>query len=143
MDTLIPFLATQLIGAIIASLDPNLSARDMRYLLGTFHPKLTFVDAQSLPVIKELFKENQIDTEIIIFDGDHEGCTQFSELMKSSPEENSFKPEKVKSDETALIVFSSGTTGFPKGMCISNYSVLYCAMSLLYVVLFIYLSFMN
>lgn len=68
-----------------------------------------------------------IDTELVVFDhlgssGDH---TKFSEFLRPSEEEEDFVPEPPASlKDTAVIFFSSGTTGFPKGILISHYAII-------------------
>ncbi|KAF2887117.1 hypothetical protein ILUMI_19056 [Ignelater luminosus] len=124
LDCQIPFYASFFIGAISANLDPLLSSSDTVALLKLVCPKMIFVVPDAVELIENALRETGIDAKIIVF-GPTSKHTNYSEFLKPSPEENNFVPYEVKNlKETAVIVFSSGTTGLPKGICLSHYSLL-------------------
>lgn len=68
-----------------------------------------------------------VNAEVIVFaEGrkDNQQITYFEEFLQKSDEESSFEPVIIEDvSETAIIFFSSGTTGLPKGICCSHQSI--------------------
>lgn len=72
--------------------------------------------------MEEAVKELSEKAEIVVF-GETDKHTPFSDFLQPREEENSFQlvlPKDLK--ETALMFFSSGTSGFPKCVCVSHYA---------------------
>lgn len=106
----------------------------MRYLLleTALHfrklttPKIIFCSERPVNVISSAIKESNRNTTIVIF-GDHPGIISFSEILSiySDVEVANFRYVEIDDiKQTAYIVHSSGTTGMPKGVEISYYSLL-------------------
>lgn len=114
LNSVLPIIATTLIGAKIANLDPSLSERDVKHLLALTDPKIIYVSSSCAELVKNCTQNaNVITIESIL-----------SDILVPHPNENEFRPAKVNVNDIAWILFSSGTTGFPKGICHSHYTVL-------------------
>ena len=76
-------------------------------------PKIVFSCETSVDVLAEAARLENVDVKIVII-GEYEN----TELKAQSEEEIAdFVPSTIKSpDEVAAIMFSSGTTGMPKGV---------------------------
>ncbi|VEN42268.1 unnamed protein product, partial [Callosobruchus maculatus] len=123
-DSCVPFIACLFLGIPVASLDPMLSALDTTHLLKEVTPKVLFVVPKSVDLINSCLREAEIEAELIVFDKT-EDHTSFLELLMPHDGESEFVPESVIDlDQTAVILFSSGTTGLPKGIMISHYALL-------------------
>ncbi|XP_044269470.1 luciferin 4-monooxygenase-like isoform X2 [Tribolium madens] len=122
LNSVVPFIATQFIGARVASLDPSFSQKEMSYLLKQVRPKILFVIPEVATTIENILKEMDLDSEIVIF-GTTNNYTKFSDFLRPHDNENQFKPIKIENlFDTAIIYFSSGTSGLPKGICINHYA---------------------
>ncbi|XP_060519652.1 uncharacterized protein LOC132697911 [Cylas formicarius] len=138
-NSCVPFLASLFLGRKIVSLDPSLSLNDTIHLVKLVKPKIFFVVPDCLQMIRKATEAAGIDPEIVVYsDSEIDGCTPFSSFLKKHPDETTFAPvEHADVSETAVVFFSSGTTGLPKGICTSHKGLFYQTC------LFKYLDFMN
>lgn len=122
-DVIVPFLAGFLLGAPVASLDPTLSSQDTTNLLNVIKPKVVFVSQEAEDLIENSLHLSGLNSVIITFNkiGRH---IRFNEFVQVVDQEN-FAPYEVGNlQETALIVFTSGTNGSPKSVCYSHHAFL-------------------
>ncbi|KAJ8967845.1 hypothetical protein NQ314_002607, partial [Rhamnusium bicolor] len=123
-NSVVPIIASFFVGTKIANFDPNLSHLDTIHLLKLIEPKIIFVSLELLPFMEKCLKASQVNTDLVVF-GDSETYSQFSEYLEPNPNEKNFEPVTIDDNkETAVILFSSGTTGLPKGICLSHYGLL-------------------
>lgn len=88
-------------------------------------PKIIFVEADAVKLIESTIREDKLETEIVVFDNS-DTHVSFSEYLVSSGKEEEFKARPVDNiHDTAVIFFSSGTTGLPKGIMAPHYGLLY------------------
>lgn len=129
-NSCVPVIATSFLGAKITCLDPMLSLKDTVYLIKQVSPKMIFIGKESIELIERAIEEAQLQTEIVVF-GLSTMHSEFADFFAPKADEN-FQPIEVENNrETALILFSSGTTGMPKGICLSHYSLLGQAYNLM------------
>lgn len=120
LNSTVPFIAAQLIGCKVCNSDPSLSLRDTTHLMKLIQPKLMFVSPDAEDMMTKALQDANCWTEIVVFGSSIKHC-QFSDFLVPQEEESSFTPFEVDSpNKTAVIMFSSGTTGLPKGICLSH-----------------------
>lgn len=124
LDCILPIFGGIYNNNVVSCLDPSLSLRNTVYLLNIVRPKVIFVQNASLPLIKEA--SSKLDFKIDIVDmNSSSDCIAFEQFLKASEWESTFQPELVNDiNDTKLILFSSGTTGMPKGICCTNYGIM-------------------
>lgn len=132
LKSCIPYLAALFLGAQVSALDPELSLQDMKHLLKQVPPKVIFTSEESNQTLKDAIKYLSLEsTDIVPFES-----SEFDNFLAPKPSEDNFAPKEVNVSKTAVIFFSSGTTGLPKGICVNHYSLLGQSPIFQYVILF-------
>ncbi len=102
------------IGAVPVPVNTLLKPADYEYLLNDSRARIAIVSAALLPQIQAIPRATLLYLEHIVVVGDAvHGTHSFSELVKAqSPE---LDPAPTHKDDPAFWLYSSGSTGFPKG----------------------------
>ena len=120
LNSTVPYVAAQFLGAISSSLDPTLSVDDAQYLLNIIKPKILFISSDAVKLVQKC----ETQSIIVVFGPTHEHVP-FVQFLSPKEEENEFLPVKIDNiHDTAIVSFSSGTSGLAKGICISHYVLL-------------------
>ncbi|XP_017775780.1 PREDICTED: luciferin 4-monooxygenase-like [Nicrophorus vespilloides] len=128
LNSSVPFVATHFIGATSSATDPSQSKEDIAYLLKLVNPKVIFVCKEAEDKMTEAMVECNSKAKLVVY-----GETSFESCVAPKLGEENFKPYETKDlNETCIILFSSGTTGLPKGITLSHKFALYHAHSTMF-----------
>lgn len=124
LNSVVPFISGLFLGCTLASLDPSISLTDTKHLLKQVNPKIIFISKNAEDLIEKSLSDIGIEAEIVVF-GSSNKYSSFEEFLEKKEDNENFQPcEDINVDDTAIIIFSSGTTGLSKGICTSHYSLL-------------------
>ncbi len=124
------------LGAIPVPANPLLIARDLAYILRDSRAVAVVVSAPLLPKILEIRKDCPRLRHILVttsgtapFDGAlPDGVTSFEAALAASDDE--LDPAATTPDDMCFWLYSSGTTGFPKGAVHLQHDMIYSAETL-------------
>ncbi|MBI5604237.1 MAG: long-chain-fatty-acid--CoA ligase [Deltaproteobacteria bacterium] len=107
-------------GAVVVPLNILFKAREIEYLLSNSGSKVLVTTTSCLDILQEI-KDHLPDLETVValgMDKDEDHILSFQNIiLKASPE---FFSVDVGPDHTATILYTSGTTGFPKGAMLTH-----------------------
>jgi crotonobetaine/carnitine-CoA ligase len=121
---IIMLFALARIGAIMVPVNPEFGVQEARYVL--HHAEVTAVAASvsTLLVAQEACEGLRVGAWFMSLDASSPGAPSLFDLMREAPQ--AALPDNIGANSTCLIVYTSGTTGFPKGAMHSQRSFVLC-----------------
>jgi fatty-acyl-CoA synthase len=112
------------IGAIFAPLNFRLVPREVSYILNDCQPKVLIYGAEYADVIRESRNETTVPYYVSLGGLGVEGDPLYEESVAKA---STTEPERpiLEADDTYAILYTSGTTGYPKGAMIPHRQVLW------------------
>ncbi len=112
------------IGAIFAPLNWRLVARELSYIVNDCEPKVLICGSEFTDVLAEMRPDVNVDHWVGMEGAEFEAALSYEdELLAASPAEP-IRPS-LEADDTYAILYTSGTTGRPKGALIPHRQILY------------------
>jgi long-chain acyl-CoA synthetase len=113
-------------GAVVVPTNVMYKARELEYLLADSESVACITSEELLPEVGEAFRNTPTCRDLIVVTGDRpkadltgRGIHRYDEVMRSAA--TTFEMAATNADETAVIVYTSGTTGKPKGAELTHF----------------------
>lgn len=112
------WLAANMIGAVMVPVNVRLVDEEIKYILDHSEARLLITSNSHIEIVRRVRKDLPLlDMVVNIDDSDPSESLPFSDLLHSAPD---LEPTEVGLDDLAVILYTSGTTGRPKG-CLATH----------------------
>ncbi len=110
LEYIVLFTAAQKLGFILAPLNYRLAAPEIDYLLRNAEPRLVLAEAKYLTLLESTPVFGQVPHYWTL-----EALTELAIPHTDTPDDAHFPAVELDDDDPIFILYTSGTTGFPKG----------------------------
>lgn len=118
---LVLFFAAARLGAVLVPINPAFGVSEAAYVLHHAEPRLVAGTADTLPVATRAAEGLRETPAFVALDAGIDGLPGLDDLVTTAPPAD--LPDRPGAEATCLIVYTSGTTGFPKGVMHSQRNV--------------------
>ena len=127
LEFIVTYLALLKSGGIFVPLNFQLTASSIEYALNHSESEILVCDDEFVPTIREILpKLATIDHVITVGEKEsHEGVLSFREVLSRGKDIEPSIP--VNNDDTAIFLYTAGTTGDPKGVVHTHFNCRYVA----------------
>ena len=114
-------------GMALTFLNYRLHPREWAWILGNAEARVLLVQAKFLELITPFLSEvPTIEHVIVIGDAGTSGYPTYADVIGGASSEE--PPQDLDEDSTAWLLYTSGTTGFPKGAMLTHRNLITAAM---------------
>jgi long-chain acyl-CoA synthetase len=118
-EFVICYLATVSIGAIAVSINSMYKSEELNYILNDAGCLLIFTTGELLPNIP--FHDCPALKQAVVCEGDPQGRPALEDWLAKGSSDHA--PADMQPEDPAVLLYTSGTTGFPKGATLSHGNV--------------------
>jgi len=114
------YFAVAKAGAIYLPLNFRAKEKEFTYMLNTAEAETLIVGERYVPMIKSIQPEVKSLKHIISIEEKHDDMLYYEDIIKSSSADDVMT--EIDDDDTTMLMYTAGTTGFPKGVMLSHNS---------------------
>ncbi|MBI5296440.1 MAG: long-chain fatty acid--CoA ligase [Chloroflexi bacterium] len=116
------------IGAVLAPLNWRLTSRELTYIVNDCQPKVLIVGPEFVSVYEEMCAETHVQHLISLEGANLPGADSYEGSLEQAPASEPQRPF-LEADDAYCILYTSGTTGRPKGAILPHRQVLWNAIN--------------
>ncbi|MFC2056368.1 long-chain-fatty-acid--CoA ligase [Chloroflexota bacterium] len=114
------YFAVARIGAIYVPLNFRAKGNELTYMLNSAEANTLFLGERYIDLVNSIQPELTSTKNFVSLDSQHDGMLYYEDIIKSAPDDEIFTD--IGDDDTTILMYTAGTTGFPKGVMLSHNS---------------------
>ncbi len=114
------YFAVARMGGIYLPLNFRAKEKELTYMLNTAEAKVLIVGDRYLPLIDSIRKDLRYLQHTAALEKPHPDMHFYEDIIKKSPADEPETP--IDDKDTTILMYTAGTTGFPKGVMLSHTS---------------------
>ncbi len=114
------YFAVAKTGAIYLPLNFRAKEKELSYMLNTAEAASLIVGERYIPMINSIRPELKYLKNLISLENKHDDMLYYEDIISSSPDDE--VTADIDEDDTTILMYTAGTTGFPKGVMLSHNS---------------------
>ncbi|MBC8508286.1 MAG: AMP-binding protein [Anaerolineales bacterium] len=112
------------IGAIFAPFNWRLTANELAFMVNDLEPKVLICEPEHVSKLEEMQAQIQVKNIVTLRGAEFEGAIALEEHLEKASSAEPQQPE-LDGESPYCILYTSGTTGYPKGAVIPHRQILY------------------
>lgn len=117
------------IGAILVPINIRLAGPELSYIINDSEPKGIILDTEYVDAIWEIAHDIEIRNYLTLGSSNSEKMTPYEDFLKQGDDRGPQCQEPVTLADPQIILYTSGTTGYPKGAVQTHGNILFNALN--------------
>jgi acyl-CoA synthetase (AMP-forming)/AMP-acid ligase II len=114
------YFAVAKTGAIYLPLNFRAKEKELTYMLNSAEAETLIVGERYIPLINSIRPELKSLKNLISIENKHDDMLYYEDIISSSPADEVIT--EIDEDDTTMLMYTAGTTGFPKGVMLAHNS---------------------
>ncbi len=109
-------------GAVVTAASPLFKEMELEYQLADCGAKTVITASELCPIVDSCREKTRLNNVVSVGGGNRKGAHSFESLLATGELPNPRRPLDAR-EETAVLQYTGGTTGLPKGAMMSHYNL--------------------